>query len=75
MPIEIHGLQFTGFARLDLENLPKLDYSDRVKWLKYRFGLVFLTPFGRLVQLDGADCYVWLCVVSLLCNRGIVKDF
>jgi hypothetical protein len=68
MPTEIEGMQFTGFARLDLENLMKLDYSGRVKWLRYRFEFVFLTPFRRFVQLDSADCYVWLCVVSLLCT-------
>jgi hypothetical protein len=68
MPTEIEGMKFTGFARLDMENLVKLDYSGRVKWLKYRFGLVFLTPFRKFVQLDSADCYVWLCVVSLLCT-------
>jgi hypothetical protein len=68
MPTEIEGMKFTGFARLDMENLVKLDYPGRVKWLKYRFGLIFLTPFRKFVELDGADCYVWLCVVSLLCT-------
>jgi hypothetical protein len=68
MPTEIERMQFTGFARLDMQNLLKLDYAGRVKWLKYRFGLVFSTPFRRFVQLEAPDCYVWLCVVSLLCT-------
>jgi hypothetical protein len=70
MPTEIEGTEFTGFARLDMENLVKLDYSGRVKWLRYRFALVFLTPFRKFVQLDGADCYVWLCVVSRALHGG-----
>jgi hypothetical protein len=68
MPTEIEGMQFTGFAGHDVGKLVNLDYAGRVEWLKYRFGLVFLTPFRKFVELDSGDCYVWLCVVSLLCT-------
>lgn len=34
-------------------------------WFRYRFDLVFLTPFRRLVGLEGPDCYTWLCVMNL----------
>ena len=57
MPTEIEGMTFTGFARLDMENLVKLDYSGRVKWLKYRFGLVFLTMI--LFDLWLRDLNLW----------------
>ena len=68
MPFEIQGMNFTGFARIDIDKLVQLDYAGRVNWLEHRFELVFLTPFSKLVGLDGQDCYVWLCVVSLLCT-------
>ncbi len=68
MPFEIQGMNFTGFARIDMDKLIQLDYAGRVNWLKHRFELVFLTPFRRLVALDGPDCYIWLCAVSLLCT-------
>ena len=68
MSFEMQGMKFTGFARLDMDKLVQLDYAGRVNWLKHRFELVFLTPFMRFVGLDGQDCYVWLCAVSLLCT-------
>lgn len=61
----IQGLEFSGFPGRDAENLRRLDYTGRVDWFRYRFNLVFLTPFRRLVEMEGADCYVWLCVVTL----------
>jgi hypothetical protein len=63
--MQIAGMHFTGFAGSDAANLPRLDYDGRVVWLRNRFELVFLTPFKKLVDLDN-DCYIWLCVVSLL---------
>jgi hypothetical protein len=36
-----------------------LDYDGRVAWFKFRFELVFLHPFARLVALESNDCYVW----------------
>lgn len=68
MPVEIEGLVFSGFPGRDSVNLRGLSYAGRVQWLKYRFELVFLTPFRELVRLEDADRYVWLCVVSLLCS-------
>jgi len=67
MPIEIAGLEFTGFPGRDSANLRALDYTQRVRWLRYRFELVFLTPFQELRKLECPDCYIWLCVVNLLC--------
>ncbi len=64
---EIQGMRFLGFAAFDKDNLPKLDYAGRVKWLKHRIELVFLTPFEKFVELEN-HCYVWLCVTSLLCS-------
>jgi hypothetical protein len=66
LSIEIQGMQFSGFAGIDKSNLPLLDYSGRVQWLRYRINLVFLTPFERIISLQD-DCYVWLCVTNLLC--------
>lgn len=63
----IEGMQFTGFAALDAADLPRLSYAGRVDWLKYRFETFFLTPFKRFVALEN-ECYVWLCVVNLLCT-------
>jgi len=66
MPTEIEGMPFVGFAGIDGAYLPRLSYAGRVAWLKYRFELVFLTPFKRFVAQEG-EAYVWLCVVNLLC--------
>ncbi len=66
MPIEIAGLQFTGFPGRDSANLRHLDHTQRVRWLRYRFELVFLTPFQELRKLERPDCYIWLCVANLL---------
>lgn len=63
--MRIQGLEFSGFPGRDSENLRRLDYLGRVEWLRNRFSLVFLTPFQKLVTLDGPDCYVWLCVMEL----------
>jgi hypothetical protein len=68
MPFEIQGINFTGFARIDMDKLIQLDYPGRVNWLRHRLELVFLTPFRKLVALDGPDSYVWLCALSLLCT-------
>src|SRR5262249_52131949 len=65
-PIEIEGHEFSGFPGFDAVNLPLLSYAGRLRWLQFRFELVFLTPFDALLRVDSADCYVWLCVVSLL---------
>jgi hypothetical protein len=61
----INGLEFSGFPGRDYANLQMLDYPGRVAWFRYRFNLVFLIPFRRLVALEGPDCYVWLCVLEL----------
>ena len=66
MPIEIEGHQFSGFPGFDAAALPVLSYLGRVRWLRHRFDLVFLNPFRALLRNDTADCYIWLCVVSLL---------
>jgi hypothetical protein len=42
-----------------------LDYAGRVAWFRYRFNLVFLTPFRGLLLLESPDCYIWLCVFEL----------
>lgn len=61
----MQGLEFSGFPGRDSENLRRLDYAGRVQWFRYRFNLVFLTPFRQLIALEGPDCYVWLCVMEL----------
>lgn len=61
----IEGMEFSGFPGRDSNQLRSLGYDGRVEWFRYRFNLVFLTPFRRLVALEGPDCYVWLCVVEL----------
>jgi hypothetical protein len=61
----IEGMEFSGFPRRDLAHLQRLGYAGRVVWFRFRFELVFLTPFRRLVALDSADCYIWLCVMDL----------
>lgn len=65
MMMEIQGLEFSGFPGRDSDNLRRLDYAGRVEWFRYRFKLVFLVPFRRLIELDGQECYVWLCVMEL----------
>jgi hypothetical protein len=68
--IRIEGQDFTGFfgSGFDADKLRTLSHVGRVAWLRFRFSLVFMTPFNRLVALDTADCYVWLCVTNLLCG-------
>ncbi|MGD0567055.1 MAG: hypothetical protein ABSA78_01520 [Candidatus Sulfotelmatobacter sp.] len=70
MPIGIEGQTFSGFfgADFDANKLGALSYAGRVEWLRFRFALVFLTPFTKLVALESGDCYVWLCVTNLLCG-------
>jgi hypothetical protein len=70
MPIEIEGQEFTGFfgADFDANRLRALSHAGRVEWLKFRFKLTFLTPFKKFVALESGDCFVWLCVVNLLCG-------
>lgn len=63
--MQIQGLEFSGFPGRDSANLRMLDFDGRVAWFKFRFELVFLTPFTRLVALESDDCYVWLCVMNL----------
>jgi hypothetical protein len=63
--MQIAGLEFSGFPGRDSANLRTLDYAGRVAWFRYRFELVFLTPFRRLVGLESPDCYIWLCVFEL----------
>ena len=61
----IEDMEFSGFPGRDADHLPRLTYAGRVKWFRFRFELVFLTPFRRLVALESPDCYVWLCVIDL----------
>ncbi len=70
MPIEIERQTFTGFfgADFDANKLRALSHVGRVEWLRFRFGLVFLTPFTKLIALESGDCYIWLCVTNLLCG-------
>jgi hypothetical protein len=63
--MQIEGREFSGFPGRDSANLRMLDYAGRVAWFRYRFELVFLTPFRRLVRLESPDCYIWLCVFEL----------
>ena len=63
--MEIQGWEFSGFPGRDSDKLRRLDYAGRVEWFRYRFNLVFLVPFRRLIGLDGPECYVWLCVMEL----------
>jgi hypothetical protein len=65
MPVNIEGQEFTGFPGFDVR-LHMLSYEGRVHWLRYRFELVFLTPFRQILQMEAVDCYIWLCVVSLI---------
>jgi hypothetical protein len=48
----MQGLEFSGFPGRDSENLSRLDYAGRVQWFRYRFNLVFLTPFRQLIALE-----------------------
>jgi hypothetical protein len=62
MTIEIGKQTFTGFfgSQFDADKLRALTHTERVEWLRFRFGLVFLNPFKGLVGLDSGDCFVWL---------------
>jgi hypothetical protein len=62
----IQGLDFSGFPGGDANNLRHLDYPGRVAWFKFRFELVFATPFQRLLTLEDPDCYIWICAMSLI---------
>jgi hypothetical protein len=64
--MEIQGREFSGFPGRDAVNLRQLNYSGRVAWFKYRFELVFATPFERMLSLESPDCYIWICVMSLV---------
>lgn len=68
MSIQIEGFTFTGFPGRDAANLSRLSYAGRVAWLKHRFELVFLVPFREFIKLERPDCYIGLCVSSLLCS-------
>src|SRR6266404_9446939 len=70
MPIRIEGQDFTGFfgPGFDANKLRALSHVGRVEWLRFRFNLIFAKPFNGLVALDNGDCYVWLCLVNLLCG-------
>ena len=61
----IEGMEFSGFPGRDFPHLQRLSYVGRVVWFRFRFELIFLTPFRRLVSLDSPDCYIWLCVMDL----------
>lgn len=61
----IEEMEFSGFPGRDSAHLGRLSYAGRVAWFSFRFELVFLTPFRRLVSLDSPDCYIWLCVMDL----------
>jgi hypothetical protein len=61
----IENMHFSGFPGRDQDNLRQLSYEGRIAWFRYRFNLVFLTPFRRLVALEAPDCYIWLCAMNL----------
>jgi hypothetical protein len=63
--VVIEEMQFSGFPGRDQDGLRHLTYAGRVAWFRYRFNLVFLTPFQRFIALEGPDCYTWLCVMNL----------
>jgi hypothetical protein len=65
MPIEIDGIDFSGFPGRDFQKLGGLKFEGRVVWVEYRFRAFFLDTFDRLVSLED-ESYIWLCVVSLL---------
>lgn len=64
--MQIQGLDFSGFPGRDAGNLRQLNYIGRVAWFKFRFELVFGTPFQRLLTLESPDCYIWICAMSLI---------
>jgi len=66
--VEIEGFQFVGFPGFDAQNLRHLSFGGRVSWLRYRFQLVFLQPLRALLTLDGPECYIWLCGMSLVAS-------
>ncbi|MBZ5524440.1 MAG: hypothetical protein LAP21_19555 [Acidobacteriia bacterium] len=68
--VHIEGQDFTGFfgAGFDADKLRALSHAGRVEWLRFRFHLVFVTPFKELLAQDGGGCYVWLCAMNLLCG-------
>ena len=70
MTIEIEGQSFTGFfgADFDANKLRALSYAGQVEWLRYRFSLIFLTPFQSFMALDNGNCFVWLCAMNLICG-------
>jgi hypothetical protein len=55
--VVIEEMRFSGFPGRDQDGLRHLTYAGRVAWFRYRFNLVFLTPFQRFVALEGPDCY------------------
>jgi hypothetical protein len=69
LPIEIEGIQFSGFPGRDFHDLRRLDFHGRVKWVRYRFQTFFLDTFDRIVPLEH-ESYVWLCVVNLLTSAA-----
>lgn len=64
--INIEGNACSGFPGADAQFLSQLSFEGRKQWLRYRFELVFLNPFRRLVGMEEQECYIWLCVVSLM---------
>jgi len=67
MPTEIEGMKSRASHALTWRiweiGLPR---SGEMAQVSVRADL--LDAIQKFVQLDGADCYVWLCVVSLLCT-------
>lgn len=52
----LEEMHFSGFPGRDQAGLRQVTYAGTVAWFRYRFNLVFLTPFRRLVALEGTDC-------------------
>ena len=65
LPIEIEGVQFSGFPGRDFNDLRRLGFHGRVQWVRHRFQNFFLNTFDRIVVLE-RESYVWLCAVKLL---------
>jgi len=65
MPINIEGVEFSGFPGRDFPKLTGLSFQGRVDWVEYRFQAFFLDTFDRVVSLENVS-YIWLCVVNLL---------
>jgi hypothetical protein len=63
--MQIEDLEFSGFPGRDATNLRQLGYEGRLAWFRFRLRLVFLTPLLSLLQSESADCYIWLCVMTL----------